>query len=268
MIRFLLIILAALFADTLLYAKVVVTTKPLYFIVAPLLQGVDTPILLKKHNGCSHQNHLRPSEVSSLKSAKLVFSSGAERHVLSKKNISNVIFVSVFSAEDGIEWLSPKKVRESISDIVGALKTIYPLQYHDILDQNANSFSLDLNQLDVWVREHMLGLKLRAVITTYAFFKYFADDYNLEVLNVLTPSPLDAAKPRSLKKTYALLNSGRILGIVKDHHMPIDVLKRVFSEQDIKVLEIDIEAVKQPITHDGYHILIENMVRSIVRWAQ
>lgn len=261
-------IFAALVFQSAICAKVVTTTKPLFYVVAPLLRNIETPAVLRGAHSCVHQQHLRPSQVDKLQNAKLLFTEKSEEAFMLSKAPKGVTVKSLFLVDDGMEVLSPKRVKAKLPEIAKSLKAHYPVGYHAKIDKNLEDFEKQLIKLDQWVVSQVKQMQGKSVITTYPFLKYFSEDYELNVVRSLASSPFEAIKPRSLKKAHTLLGSGKVIGVVKDQHIPIDVLKRVFSSHKARVLELDTEALRMLLSFDGYQILIENMVQSIVRWAK
>lgn len=252
------------------FANIVVTSKPLYFFIAPLLKGVETPKVIINQGQCGHHYHARPSEIQLIKTAKLILWNGPvhEPFMVKLINPENLNQKAVFDETDGLSWLSPSRVLMKLPKIVGRLKAIYPETFHATIDNNAKEFSLKLKELHQKTLKNSECLKGKTFLTTYPFLTYFARDYNLYVAGYMLGSPEEAMTPQRLRNMHKILSEGEVGGIIKDHHIPISVVNAIARDYKVKVLTVDAEAVDVPLVMDGYNILIERLVQSIVKWAK
>jgi zinc transport system substrate-binding protein len=250
-------------------ASVVVSCKPIYFVVAPLLKGVDTPKLLINHGQCGHLHHLRPSDVKLLKSAKLLLWNG-EVHEPFMSNLieSAIVNVKVFEERDGFLWLSPIEVIKRLPKIITALKSVFPECEHSKIDANARKFISELEGLHAKNLRQLEKLKGKSILTTYPMLTYFAKTYELVVAGYMTGSPEESMTPQKLRNIYKALEDKRVIGVVKDHHIPLSVIQSLVQKYKTPVLTVDVEGVDIPLGMQGYYILIERLTQSIVQWPK
>jgi ABC-type Zn2+ transport system substrate-binding protein/surface adhesin len=250
-------------------ADVVVSCKPLYFIVAPLIKGVDTPKLLINHGQCGHHHHVRPSEMHLIKSAKLVVWNGATHEPFLSKIIDSAnANIKVFDEIDGFSWLSPNEVIKKLPAVVVALKLVYPECDHAKIDANAETLIVELKKLHERTRLHLQPLKGKSILTTYPVLTYFANEYGLVVSGYMMGSPEESMTPQRLRNVYKVLEERRVIGVIKDHHVPISVVQNLVQKYKLPILTVDTEGVDIPASTHGYNILIERLAQSIVKWAQ
>lgn len=250
-------------------ANVVVSCKPIYLVVAPLLKGIDTPKLLINHGQCGHYHHLRPSEVQLLKTAKLVFWNGSVHEPFMSKAIeASAVNVKVFEEKDGFSWLSPLEVIKRLPKITTALKSVYPECDHATIDTNAQKFRAVLEDLHTKNLKTLQALTGKSILTTYPMLTYFAHEYGLVIAGYMTGSPEESMTPQRLRNTYKVLEDKRVIGVVKDHHIPLSVIQLLVQKYKKPILTIDAEGVDIPLGTQGYYILIERLTQSIVEWAQ
>ncbi|MCP5322457.1 MAG: zinc ABC transporter substrate-binding protein [Candidatus Paracaedibacteraceae bacterium] len=251
------------------YANVVVTSKPLYFIIAPLIKEIDTPKILVSHGHCGHHHHLRPSEIKLIKNATLVFWSGPVHEPFMAKIIRvNNNNIKVFEENKGFAWLSIGIILKKLPMLTARLKKIYPQKVHAQIDANALKFQQKLINLSKKISLDLSTLKTKAFLITYPFLSYFAKEYGINIVGYMMDSPDAAVTPRRLKSIYKLLEEKEITGVIKDHHVPLNVIHTVVGNQCSRILTVDPEAINVPVSIDGYHILIERITQSIVKWAQ
>lgn len=252
-----------------IHANLVVTSKPLYFIIAPLIKGVDTPKVLVGHGHCGHHHHLRPSEIKLIKNASLVFWNGQVHEPFMAKIIeANKNNIKIFEEDKGFAWLSIGLVLKKLPLLIARLKKIYSSKVHAQIDANALRFQQELIDLNKKVGLEMAALKTKAFLTTYPFLTYFAKEYGVNIVGYMMDSPDASVTPRRLKAIYKLLEEKKIAAVIKDHHVPLNVIHTVVGNQCDHILTVDPEAINVPVSIDGYHILIERITQSIVKWAQ
>jgi zinc transport system substrate-binding protein len=250
-------------------AEIVVSSKPLYFVVAPLMKGVGTPKLLLNHGQCGHHHHVRPSEMQLIKSAKLVVWNGATHEpFLSKLITSANANIKVFDDVGGFSWLSPKEVIKKVPMLVDAFKTVTSECDHAKIDANAETFIAELQKLHEKTRLQLQALTGKSVLTTYPVLTYFAKEYGLEVAGYMMGSPEESMTPQRLRNVYKVLEERRVIGVIKDHHVPISVVQNLVQKYETSILTVDTEGVDIPASTLGYNILIERLAQSIVKWAQ
>ncbi|QOL20302.1 metal ABC transporter substrate-binding protein [Candidatus Bodocaedibacter vickermanii] len=250
-------------------ADVVVSCKPLYFVVAPLIKGVDTPKLLINHGQCGHHHHARPSEILLIKSAKLVVWNGSTHEPFMSKLIGSAkANIKVFDETDGFSWLSPNEVIKKLPAVVGALKSVYPECDHATIDANAKVFIEELQKLHEKTQLQLQPLSGKSILTTYPVLTYFANAYGLVVSGYMMGSPEESMTPQRLRNVYKVLEERRVIGVIKDHHVPINVVQNLVQKYKLPILTVDTEGVDIPASTRGYNILIERLAQSIVKWAQ
>jgi zinc transport system substrate-binding protein len=77
-------------------------------------------------------------------------------------------------------WLDPLVVREYLLPaIVSALTTLQPDMAVDFVE-SAEAFRTQLTQLDGWIRERLIGLEDKGLITIHPAWAYFGARYGLE----------------------------------------------------------------------------------------
>lgn len=252
------------------FANVVVTSKPLYLVIAPLLKGIDTPTLIVSKGQCSHHHHLKPSEINAIHKAKAVFWAGAFHeplmaHVLSAESKA----VPVLSAKEGFEWLSPMRVMQALPGIVQRLKEAYDSPSpHVLIDHNAAKLTASLGVLHEKTATRTKLLKGKVFITTYPFLTCLAKDYGVNVIASMVNTPSEAMTVQRLRNVYRLLKAETVTAVIKDHHLPVAVVEKILRNYTVPIVTVDVEAIDVPLSDDGYNILIERLVQTIVHLAQ
>lgn len=251
-------------------AKVVVTSKPIYLIVEPLLKGIEKPGLLLNKGHCAHHHHLKPSDVKLLRKADVVFWSGAESEPLNVSVLRKRPTVVLFEVEPNFAWLSISAILKNLPIIARALKKVYEADPDKLIkfakiDQNLINFEIELKQIKRSVKKSLSSVKSKRFVTTYDFFQPFSQEYKLNLVSYLLPSPHSSFSPKNLNYLYRAIENKKIDFVLKDHHLPAEALRSIVKDHNVKIVSVDVEGVDIDIEIDTYAILIERIVQSIVK---
>ncbi|MGH4052654.1 MAG: metal ABC transporter solute-binding protein, Zn/Mn family [Clostridium sp.] len=80
-------------------------------------------------------------------------------------------------------WLSPKRVKVMIQEIVKELSLIDPSN-KIFYETNGKDYINSLDKLDTDLKDSMLSLKKKAFVCYHPAFGYFADEYGLEMVSL------------------------------------------------------------------------------------
>lgn len=115
------------------------------------------------------------------------------------------------SGQDPHIWLSPKRVKVMIDRIANELSAI-DAKNRDTYQKNAESFKLELDNLDKEIDDKLSFAKSKAFIIYHPSLGYFADDYGLKMYTLeengkdSTPQNLqkliDLAKEENIKAVF------------------------------------------------------------------
>lgn len=234
-------------------AYVLVTSKPVYMLVAPLMKNIDDVKILTSGHGCSHSYNLKFSDTQKVGNARLSVWMGQKHEtVFAPLILKGKKVLSVFDRSNSFEWLSPKRMLiyvELLSDQI--LKT-YP-EKEKILRANAEEFLKMLKGLDVEVEKTKIS---RPLITTYPFLDAFAKDYGLEVKFSLAQVPSHAL---SLSQ-QAKLKQNSSAALLSDKHLS--------NASEFSGGCLDTEGVGTPLAENAYEIFIEKILADIVKCCQ
>ncbi|MDP3936271.1 MAG: zinc ABC transporter substrate-binding protein, partial [Alphaproteobacteria bacterium] len=159
-------------------------------------------------------------------------------------------------------------VIEKLPSLVLALKSVYPEKVHTKIDANVEMFIAELQKLHERIRIQLQPLSGKSVLTTYPVLTYFANEYGLVVSGYMMGSPEESMTPQRLRNIYKVLDERRVIGVIKDHHVPLKVVQNLVQKYKLPIVTVDTEGVDIPASTHGYNILIERLAQSIVKWAQ
>lgn len=221
-------------------AQVSATTLPVYDFTSRIC--ADTPItvtrLVTEQISCLHDYSLNVRQVRAAEAAQVIVISGAgledflgdllegENLVDASAGISLICPEEAHDhdhAEDGHHheqdphiWLSPANARQMARNIFDGLSQRYP-EYADTMEENLAGLLLDLDELESYGQEQLEDLSSRELITFHDGFSYFAQAFDLTILEAIEE---ESGSEASAKELIHLIT------LTREHN-----LKAVFTEK-------------------------------------
>lgn len=247
-------------------AQVAATTLPVYEFTSRLCSGTDISVtrLVTENVSCLHDYSLSVRQVKAVESAQTVVISGGgledfmEDVLLSAANvIESAQNIPLLDCADGHEhddghghnhehdphlWLSPEYAKLMARNICAGLKAQYP-QYDTVFDTNLSALLSELDALLAYGRQQLQALSCRELITFHDGFAYFADAFDLTVLEAVEEESGSEASAAELK---------HLITLVRAHALPA-----IFTEQSGSVSAAGVIA-----RETGAHIYALDMAMS------
>ena len=198
-------LLTVLLGDSLAAAErsgpaVVVTLKPLHSLVAGVMEGVGTPVLIGA--GSPHGHALRPSEARALAAADLVFWTGTaleaglargiarlaeDARVVALKDLPGAVLLGEPEV-DGHMWLDPANARVLVEAAAAALGALDPASAA-IYARNGQGLAARLDALDARLARRLGPVAGRPYVVMHDAYRYFESRYRLAGLGAIAASP-------------------------------------------------------------------------------
>ena len=213
-------------------AQVAATTLPVYEFTAALC--ADTPItvtrLVTEEVSCLHDYSLNVKQVKAAEAADVIVMSGAgleaflEDILTEKEAIDASNGISLLCPDDGHDhghehhhhesdphiWLSPANAMEMAKNICNGLVSRYPA-YAETLNTNLTSLLSDLAALQAYGNDTLSRLSCREIITFHDGFAYFAESFDLTILEAMEEESGSEASAKELI---------RLIQEVEHHRLP------------------------------------------------
>ena len=211
-------------------AQVAATTLPVYEFTSRLCEGSPVTVtrLVTEEVSCLHDYSLNVRQVKAAEAAEVIVMSGAgleaflDDMLLDAKTIDASAGIQlIVPAEehshghkddhDGHEhgheghtheqdphiWLSPVNAAAMAETICAGLSRQYP-QYSDLFLQNLEVLKQELGALYAYGRDTLADLSCRELITFHDGFAYFADAFDLEILEAVEEESGSEASAKEL----------------------------------------------------------------------
>ena len=215
-------------------ATIAATTRPVYEFTLRLCEGTDITVtrLVTEPVSCLHDYSLNVNQVRAVESAQLVIISGAglEEFMEDLLHDQDVIDCSVdvplaecaeehdhdhdhdhhHHETDSHIWLSPTNAKIMATNICNGLITRFP-QYSATFKTNLTELLADLDELQTYGEQTLSNLSYRELVTFHDGFSYFADAFDLTILEAVEEESGSEASAQELK---------HLIGIVREHKLP------------------------------------------------
>lgn len=227
--------------------QVVATTQPVYDFTSALCEGTDITVgqLVTENVSCLHDYTLQVSQMRMIESAKVVVVSGAgledfleDALVSARQIIDSSEGCHLHDGDDHAHedhghsheqdphiWLSPENAKQMAANICRELSQVYP-QYADTFAANLTQLHGKLDTLQAYGEAQLADLSCREMITFHDGFAYFAESFDLSVLEAIEEESGSEASAKELKY---------LITLVKDHNLPA-----VFTEINGSVSAADV----------------------------
>lgn len=235
--------------------QVVATTLPVYQFTSALCEGTDISVtqLITQQVSCLHDYSLNVSQVRTLEAAQVVVISGGGLEEFMEDVLASASYiidssrgVPVLKCEEAMHqeddhqehhhheqdahiWLSPANARIMARNIAAGLAQTYP-QYQVRIQVNLERLEQQLQDLDDYGHNRLKDLSCRELITFHDGFGYFADAFDLSILEAIEEESGREASAQELKN---------MIGLVREHQLPA-----VFTEVCGSVSAADIIAAE------------------------
>ena len=232
------------------YAQVAATTLPVYQFTAALCQGTDICVtrLVTESVSCLHDYSLNVSQVRSVESAQVVVLSGGGLEEFMDDLLSGAHTVidssrgiELLTCEDEHEhshdhhhheadshfWLSPAHAKVMASNICEGLCAQFP-SHADTFRANLAALHRQLDELLTYGKKQLQDLPCRELVTFHDGFSYFAQCFDLTILEAIEEESGSEASARELI---------HLIELVDNHHLPA-----IFTEANGSVSAADIIA--------------------------
>lgn len=235
--------------------QVVATTLPVYQFTSALCEGTDISVtqLITQQVSCLHDYSLNVSQVRTLEAAQVVVISGGGLEEFMEDVLASASYiidssrgVPVLKCEEAMHqeddheehhhheqdahiWLSPANAKIMARNIAAGLAQTYP-QYQVRIQVNLERLEQQLQELEDYGHNRLKDLSCRELITFHDGFGYFADAFDLSILEAIEEESGREASAQELKN---------MIGLVREHQLPA-----VFTEVCGSVSAADIIAAE------------------------
>lgn len=241
--------------------QVAATTLPVYQFTAALCDGtgIEVSQLITQSVSCLHDYSLNVSQVRTLEAAEVVVISGAGledfmEDVLQSANnvIDSSSGVPVLEScghdheehsghhheQDAHIWLSPSNASLMAANIAAGLEAVYP-EHRDLFQSNLEQLQQKLQELERYGQEQLTELSCRELITFHDGFGYFAQAFDLHILEAIEEESGSEASAQELKEMIGMVQQHRLPAIFTEKNGSVSAADIISAETGAKVFALD-----------------------------
>lgn len=236
---------------------VVATTLPVYTFTSALCEGTGISVgrMITEDVSCLHDYTLQVSQMRMIQGAQVVVMNGAGFEDFLKDAIGDipVIDASVgisLSCPDEHEhsdhhhesdphiWLSPAMARQMCINICGGLVKQFP-EHTEQFHANLAALFLEFSDLIGYGHDQLLNLQTRELITFHDGFGYFAEAFDLHILEALEEESGSEASAGELVHLIELAKEHNLPAIFTEKNGSSAAADTIAAELDIRVFALD-----------------------------
>lgn len=245
--------------------QVLTSITPLQLIASEILQDVTQPDVLLPPGASPHQYALRPSDISKVHTADLIFWIGPDLERFLEKPLKQTdATVITLQHEDSMHqehgakagalmfqpdehehggadphiWLDPIQALE-IAEIMRDAAVIAAPSQQVTLDKNYNEFAAALLALDKTLSVDFLPLQERAFIVFHDAYHGFVSHYGLLQKDAITVNPSRKAGAKHLAELRDTIINSQAVCIFSEPQFSYSILKTITAGTVVKTAELD-----------------------------
>lgn len=251
-------------------AQVVATTLPVYDFTAALCKdtGISVARLVTENVACLHDYTVQVSQMRAVEAAEAVVISGAGleesladifENAATVIDASSGITLSCGHQHEGHEhthdphiWLSPENAKQMCKSICEQLSDLYPA-HKGILTKNLTELLQKLDTLQAYGENALSALNCRDLITFHDGFSYFANSFELNILQAVEEESGSEASAKELISLIELVEDNRIPAIFTEVSGSTAAAEIIAAETGAKIYSLDMAISGDSYFEAMYH---------------
>ncbi len=241
-------------------ADIAATTLPVYEFTQRLCDGTGLTVtrLVTESVSCLHDYTLQVSQMRAIQGATAVVVSGGGLEDFMDDALEKADHVIDASQgltlaeghhhdhgheghaheEDPHIWLSPANAKIMAHNICHELTELYP-QYADIFRQNLLTLEDDLDALQAYGEEALADLSCRELVTFHDGFSYFAESFDLTILEAVEEESGSEASAAQLIHLAELVTEHDLPAVFTEINGSVSAADIISAETGVKVFSLD-----------------------------
>ncbi len=256
-------------------AQIAATTLPVYDFTLRLCKGTGLSVtrVINDSVSCLHDYSLSVRQVQALEAAQAVVLSGGGleafmEDVLSgcKNVIDSAQGIELLSCEDGHDhqshhhhheadahlWLSPSYAKSMVQNICAGLSMQFP-EHKTVLEENLSGLLSDLDQLQSYGQAQLSALSCRELITFHDGFSYFANAFDLTILEAVEEESGSEASAQELKHLCYLVQEHQLPAIFTERSGSVSAASVISAETGTGIYSLDMAMAEGSYFDAMYH---------------
>lgn len=263
---------------------IVTSFYPIYISTLNIIKdvpGVNLINMTKAQTGCLHDYQLSPEDLKTLSNASIFVINGAGMEGFLDRVISNQKDLNIVTASEGISllssegeehshdehdnveadhnednphvWVSITKNIEQVRNIAKGLSEYDPSNSAKY-EENAKAYIQKLEGLRAEMHEAIDNLPNRNIITFHEAFPYFAEEFNLNIVDIVEVEPGTEPSPKQLEETIKSAKTNNVKSLFTEPQYAAKAAETIAKETGIKLYTLDpvVTGNSTPTSYDDY----------------
>lgn len=241
-------------------ARIAATTLPVYEFTSRLCRGTPLTVtrLVTEQVSCLHDYSLNVRQVKAAEAAETIVVSGAGLEdflgdlTQGRDLIDASAGIGLLCGEEHEEheehghahevdphiWLSPVLARQMAENICGGLAERYP-EYGSVFEENLSALDAELEQLQQYGEDRLAELGTRELITFHDGFSYFAEAFDLVILEAVEEEAGSEASAGELISLISLTREHSLPAIFTEKNSSASAASVISRETGARIYELD-----------------------------
>ncbi len=247
------------------------TTLPVWEFTTRLCEGTDLTVtrLVTENVSCLHDYTLQVDQMRAIEEADMVILSGAGLEEFLDDALSSAqhtvdasIGLSLMEGHDYHHghvhrndphiWLSPANAKAMAQTICQALSKQYPL-HKALFERNLSILLEELDALQTYGESQLSTLSHRELITFHDGFSYFAESFDLHILQAVEEESGSEASAQTLTGLVTLVRDHRLPAIFKETNGADSAASIIAAETGVNIYTLDMAMAGDSYFESMYH---------------
>lgn len=257
--------------------RVVASFYPIYISalnVAGNVKGVEVSNMAPPSTGCLHDYQLSTKDLKVIEKADVFIINGGGMESFIDKVTQQLPNLKILNASEGISLIKDKDGEENAhvwvsvtNDIKQVQNIVTQLSAADPKDaaafkENGDAYIAKLTDLKNEMHDGLKNIKTKIIITFHEAFPYFAQEFGLNIVDVIEREPGTAPTPAELDDTIKTVKQSGVKALFAEPQYPDDAAQAIAKETGAKVYTLD-PVVSGDSKPDSYINLMEKNLKSL-----
>ena len=264
--------------------KLVASCYPVYIMVSNIADGIDDVEVLnmsESHKGCLHNFQLQSEDLKKIERSSAFIINGAGMESFLGKVVNELPSVKIVDSSKEIDlikdedcdhdheedceheynphiWLSIDNSIKQVQNISKGLAEIDPTNAEKY-QENADKYIKKLNDLKSEMKAGLGGIKGKNIITFHEAFPYFAKEFGLNIVDVITSEPGSEPSAKEISEIMEKVKEYNISALFTEPQYSDSSAKIISAETGAKIYTLDPIVTGNSSKDDYINKMRENM---------
>ncbi len=233
--------------------RIVASFYPMYIMVLNIasgIEGVQIDNMAGQQTGCLHDYQLQSKDMKNLESADIFIINGAGMESFLEEVASQLPGLFILNSSEGIElleengetnphmWVSISGCIQQVENIAQVLAQKDP-EYAQQYLENAEKYVQRLSALRDKMHQALDDLPHRDVVTFHEAFPYFAEEFDLNIVQVVNREPDSQPNAQEMAETIRLIRETGVRAVFAEPQYPESAANVIAKESGASFYFLD-----------------------------